>query len=144
MIYILALLAGVVIPFQTACNAALSRGLGNALLTTCAVLIVGTVLCMLMLLGMRPGLPTVESLQRIPLLAWSGGILSVAYVLLVVLTAQRIGVGLTTALVLTGQIIVALVIDHVGLLGNPQKPAGLPQILGVALMIGGVLCFRLR
>jgi bacterial/archaeal transporter family-2 protein len=47
-----------------------------------------------------------------------------------------------SALLVTGQMIAALAVDHFGWVGVQEWPIDLPRILGVALLICGVFLIR--
>ncbi len=49
----------------------------------------------------------------------------------------RLGVGLTTALILVGQLFTALLLDHFGAFNNPPHSLNFWRMVGLALMIGG-------
>ena len=49
---------------------------------------------------------------------------------------------MTFSLIVAGQMIVTLVLDHFGFLGLDQRPVSLPRVLGVLLIIGGVVLIR--
>ncbi|MCK9916271.1 DMT family transporter [Microbacteriaceae bacterium K1510] len=42
----------------------------------------------------------------------------------------------------TGQMVVALAVDHYGWLGVAQRPIDVPKMIGVALLVGGVVLIR--
>ncbi|MDE2579825.1 MAG: DMT family transporter [Hyphomicrobiales bacterium] len=143
LLWTLGVLAGVLIPVQTALNAQLGRTAGHPLLTTLVVFIVGGVACALGLAVVRPFLPDLAAWRAAPPVAWGGGIIAMAYVVLLVFLAPRIGVGLTTALVLVGQLAAALALDHFGALGNPVHALNLARALGFVLMVAGVALIKI-
>jgi transporter family-2 protein len=52
------------------------------------------------------------------------------------------GVALTFSLIISGQMLITLVLDHYGLLGVPMRTVNLPRILGVLFIIAGVVLIR--
>jgi transporter family-2 protein len=54
----------------------------------------------------------------------------------------RLGVALTFSLIIAGQMLIILVIDHFGLLGIAIKEISLPRLLGVTLITIGVVLIR--
>jgi transporter family-2 protein len=138
----LGVFAGVLIPLQTALNAQLGRTAGHPVLTTLVVFAVGILACLLGLLVFRPAIPASGVWLNVLPLAWGGGVIAVFYVVLLVTLAPRIGVGLTTALVLVGQLAAALALDHFGALGNPVHALNAMRAIGLALMIGGVALIK--
>jgi len=49
---------------------------------------------------------------------------------------------MTFSLIIAGQMMVALVLDHFGFLGLEQRPVTIPRILGILLITGGVVLIR--
>lgn len=77
-----------------------------------------------------------------PWWAWVGGLIGAALVVTITALIPQIGAANTFALVIAGQTIVALIFDHYGILGVPQRTASLTRIGGVLLLIVGVICAR--
>ena len=139
---LLAIAAGALIPAQSSLNSVLGRTLGHPLWATGAVFLVGSVAWMLAYAAMRPANPTWAATAAVPTYAWLGGLLAMAYVVLVVIVMPRLGAGLTTALILLGQMVTALTLDHFGLLGNVVHPMDWHRTLGLACIVGGVYFLR--
>ena len=59
-----------------------------------------------------------------------------------VVLVPRLGVALTFSLIIAGQMLVTLVIDHFGLLGVPVKEVTLARIGGILLITAGVVLIR--
>ncbi len=74
--------------------------------------------------------------------AWTGRVLGAFYVASSVLLVPRLGVALTFSLIIAGQMLIILVIDHFGLLGIAIKEISLPRLLGVTLITIGVVLIR--
>ena len=55
----------------------------------------------------------------------------------VVVIARDLGATTLTALVVTGQLICSVVLDHYGLLGFDVHAAGLGRVVGCALLLAG-------
>ena len=71
-----------------------------------------------------------------------GGFLGAFFVTAAVMLVPRLGVAMTFSLIIAGQMIVTLIIDHFGLLGVPMKEVSLARIFGIALIAGGVVLIR--
>jgi transporter family-2 protein len=56
--------------------------------------------------------------------------------------APRLGVATTIALVVAGQMLAAVALDHYGLLGVPVRPVNAWRGLGAALLVAGVVLLR--
>ena len=72
-----------------------------------------------------------------PLWMWLGGILSAFIVLSITFAAPKIGVAATIGLVITGNLIVAALIDRFGWFGVEQIPLEWTRVVGILLLAGG-------
>lgn len=139
----LAILAGAMIPVQTASNTALGKSLGHPFWSSFAVFIVAMLAIAATILVTRIDLPTGAAIWSAPWWAWLGGLLGAVYIFLLIYLAPKLGIGTVTALVVAGQILAAVVIDHFGLLNFPVHGLSIYRVAGVALMIAGVTLIRL-
>ena len=78
-----------------------------------------------------------------PWWVWVGGLLGAFYVLGSIVTAPRLGAATLVALILAGQSIASLLVDHYGWVGFPEHPITALRVVGIALLAGGVLLVRL-
>ena len=138
----LALVAGISVVIQQVLNANLRVELNSAVWSGFMSYLVG-VLCMVALAMMlREPLPAAAAIARIPWWAWSGGLFGAVFIGLSILVAHQLGAAALIALLVTGQMIASIVIDHFGWLGLTQKTVDLPRLIGVGLLIGGVILIR--
>ncbi len=56
-----------------------------------------------------------------------------------IILVPRIGAAATIGLVLAGQVVASIIIDHLGLLRVPVHELTAPRIVGAALIIAGVV-----
>jgi len=138
----LALGAGGVIAVQAAVNSRLGRELGHPALATCASFAIGTLCILLYCLLVRLTIPSTQTLLRVPVWAWFGGLLGTIYVLAVITTTPKLGVGTVAGLTVAGQMIMAVALDHFGLLGLERHPISLGRLAGMALLIVGVVLLK--
>jgi transporter family-2 protein len=82
--------------------------------------------------------PSRDTLAAIPWWAWFGGLLGAFYVAISTIVAAELGASSLLALVIAGQLAMALVIDNYGWLGLPVNPLTWTRVLGVALLGAGV------
>ncbi|HEX6278510.1 MAG TPA: DMT family transporter, partial [Pyrinomonadaceae bacterium] len=80
--------------------------------------------------------------KEAPAIAWVGGLLGAFFVASAVTLVPRLGVAMTFSLIIAGQMLVTLVIDHFGLLGVPVKEVSLPRVAGILLITAGVIVIR--
>lgn len=139
---ILAVIAGAVVPFQSALNANLGRGLGHPLWATLASLLVSIAVLLPVILALRLPLPSLGFAARLPLWGWAGGAFGVCFISLALILLPRLGAAGFIALALSGQLIASLALDHFGLFGLAQRPVSLQQLLGVVLLMGALVLIQ--
>ena len=138
-LWLLAFVAGALIPVQAAANAALSRALhGNvpfAAFTLFAVALTATAAAVLV---SGAQVPAAAELRVVPWWSLVGGLIVAFYVFSITFLAPRIGVGDAIALIVTGQVMAALTIDHFGLMRSLVVPLTSARAAGAVLMVLGV------
>lgn len=139
LLALLALASGALIPVQAASNAALARVVhDNVPFAATTLFLVAFVAAAAALLVSGQGLPTATDLAEAPWWSYSGGPIVAFYVLTITFLAPRLGVGNAIALIVAGQVLAALAIDHFGLLRSMVFPLTATRMIGGALMIAGV------
>lgn len=139
---ILALLAGIMIPFQSAINAQLGKALQSPYYSALTVFVVAAIGIFIYIVLSRFATPSAEQFSSAPVWSYLGGVLGGAYILLIVICAPKLGIGNVTVLVLLGQIPSAVLIDHFGLLGFLVHTLNWKRLEGVVFMAAGVYLFR--
>lgn len=77
---------------------------------------------------------------RQPPWLWTGGVLSVYIILAITVGAPRIGVSATIGLVIAGNLVMAAVVDQLGLFGLDRVPISATRALGMVLLgVGAAL-----
>lgn len=136
----LAVIAGAAVAFQAATNQGLQRfvGIGPALLVNSFVVLIG-VTSLWLGTGARTTFFPVEA-------SWTfylGGVFGCFILAAAVLVFPRLGAAYAIALMVCGQCLAAMIIDHYGLLGMAKSPATVQRILGMLLVVAGVVVFRI-
>lgn len=140
---ILAFFAGAALPVQGSANAELSRLLGNPVTASLVSALVSITLMLLLILFFRTPLPD-STVIRAPWWAWLGGIMGVFFLVTGTYTVPVIGAANFLVIVITGQVITALLIDKFGLLNVPVHPLSLNRIMGVIFVIAGAVMINYR
>ena len=138
----LAVTVGALIPVQAATNAAMSRMIGSVAITSVALFAIGFVVVAAWAIVIRAPLPSLETLRHVPAYGWLGGFIVASYVITITFLAPRLGVGNAIRLVVTGQIVAAVIIDHVGAFGAVVQRLTVARAMGVVLMIIGLIFAR--
>lgn len=137
----LTLLAGAILPIQAGLNARLSKAAANPVWASAISFMVGSAALFAYLLLTRQSL-SVSGLKAAPPQVWLGGLLGAYYVTFIVLAFPRLGPGLTFGLIVAGQMIVSLILEHHNVLVDQPTPVNPMRILGIALIIAGVIIVR--
>ena len=119
----LAVIVGALIPVQAATNAAMSRVIGSVAITSLALFAIGFVVVAAWVIVIREPLPSLETVRRVPAYGYLGGFIVASYVIAITYLAPRLGVGTAIRLVVTGQIIAAVLIDQDGQRVGVRPPA---------------------
>ncbi|RON57125.1 DMT family transporter [Pseudomonas frederiksbergensis] len=140
---LLAVIAGAVVPFQSAINANLSRGLGHPLWATLASLLVSLLVLLPIIIALRLPLPSLAFFSKAPLWMWAGGVFGVCFVALAVMLLPKLGASGFVVLALTGQVMASMVLDHFGLFGLVEREVTLPRLAGALLVVAGVVLIQM-
>ena len=137
--YILAFVAGFGLITQTGVNSQLRATLGNPVLAAMVSFLIGTFsLLLYILIFERSNLGVLNNLRGMQWHKWTGGLIGAFFVTSVVIFAPRIGAANTMCLIIAGQILFALFLDHFGYLGFAQHSFNVWRFAGAVLVIGGV------
>lgn len=134
----LAALAGVLLPFQALINARIAAQLsGGPMIGVLVNFVVGTAAVSLALIVMRAPFPAMTQIAAAPWWAWLGGLMGAFFVLTATLTVHKLGAAGLSAVIIAGQLISALALDHFGVLGASQGLTA-SRIAGAAFLLAGV------
>ena len=139
---LLALAAGAMMPTQAATNNKMADVVGSPILAAFISFFVGTIALFVYVLVSGTPLTSLTSAKEAPAIAWIGGLLGAFFVTAAVMLVPRLGVAMTFSLIIAGQMIVTLIIDHFGLLGVPVKEVSLARVAGIVLIAAGVVLIR--
>ncbi len=143
LLIFLAFASGAVLPFQAGINARLGRSLHDSGYSALISFIIGTIGLIFYTVVTRVNYQAVLDTAHEPWWVWIGGLLGAFYVVVVIVVIPHLGGALTFGLIVAGQLIFSLIVDHFGLLGTPVHPVNTLRIIGVLLIIAGVLLIRL-
>jgi transporter family-2 protein len=132
-----AFLVGAVISVQTGSNTQLKEALEEPLTAIIVSSSIGVLLLIAFAAALRVPAPSVPKLAGAPWSALLGGLCGAIYAVTVVLLARELGAATLTALVLTGQLVCSVVLDHFALLGFEWHQLGLGRLIGCLLLVMG-------
>ena len=136
----LAVAAGAAATVQAATNAGLARatGLGPAVVINTIVVLLASIA-----LWATTGAPMTFLPAGTPWTLYLGGLFGFVIVASLTVVFPKIGAAYAIALMVGGQCLAALVVDHYGLIGMPREPMTLQRLVGAALVAAGVAVFRM-
>jgi bacterial/archaeal transporter family-2 protein len=143
LFYALSLGAGASVALQQVLNASLRTGLGSSWLAGCVSYAGGTVVMLILFLFSGEPWFSAGSIARTPFLSWTGGLFGAVFIGISILMVPRLGAATVLALVVVGQMLCSLVLDHFGLFGLPQHPATPVRLVGAACLILGAGLIRI-
>ena len=138
LLFLLAIFAGVATSAQAVINTQLRAKLADPMQAATVSFTVGTILCWLYCLVSRSPLPSLVTVRSVPWWMWTGGALGAFYVWTSIVVTRQIGVAAMLGLLVAGQMLASLVIEHYGLFQAPLRPASLSRVAGAGLVVLGV------
>jgi bacterial/archaeal transporter family-2 protein len=138
----LTLAAGVSVIVQQALNANLRYAIGSAAWSGFVSYAVGLVCMAALLIALRDPIPSAAVVARIPWWAWSGGLFGAIFIALAILLIPQLGAATFIALLVAGQMLASITLDHYGWLGLEQRSIDLPRLIGAGLLVAGVVLIR--
>lgn len=139
---LLALVAGAMMPTQAAINNKLAGYVASPISAAFISFLIGTVGLFVYMFATGVPISNLTNIKDAPPIAWLGGLLGAFFVTCTVILAPRIGVAMTFSLIVAGQMLITLVLDHFGFLGLPVKEISLARVGGILLIVAGVALIR--
>ena len=136
--------AGALIAMQAGVNAQLARAMGHPVLAAAVSFAVATAALTLTSFGVAGSWTGVAASAQAPWWAWCGGLLGAVFVVTAAWLAPTLGASTLLSVAIAGQMTSALVLDHYGLVGFPQRPLSAGRVVGVLLLVAGVVMIARR
>ncbi len=131
-------LIGAGLPLQALVNARLGTLTAGPVFAATLSVLASLLVLVAMLAVQRPAVPSLREVVGLPPWVWVGGIVGGCYVIAATLGVPRIGAAGFVAVVVFGQMVGSLVLDHYGILHAPQ-PANWVRVFGVVMVMAGML-----
>jgi transporter family-2 protein len=141
---LLAALGGGGQPVQTAMNARMRVEWGSPVLPALASLIIGVAALGVVLATGVLGRGDLSRTGTIPWWAWAGGLIGAASVTINLVVLPKVGVAVTIGAAVSGQLLVALLLDHFGWFGVERVPFNVWRLVGAAFLIAGTWLLQKR
>ena len=141
-LYVLALGGGASVVTQQVLNGNLRTALGSPAWAGLVSYAVGLITMIVAVITLGERIPAWKTIADVPWYAWSGGVFGAVFILLVILLLPSLGAATLFALIITGQVLAAVTLDHFGVLGLTPHPISAARLAGAALLIAGVVLIR--
>ena len=138
---VMVVIAGAFLPMQGSMNSKLAKAGENPVYASMISFTIG-VLALVAYILLTSQNVSWKGLKDAPSYSWLGGVLGAFYVTVLVFAFPKIGPGLTFGLVVAGQLITSMVMEHFQIMGTPHQPISLGRIVGVLLIIIGVVAVK--
>jgi bacterial/archaeal transporter family-2 protein len=144
-LFLMVVLGGVGLALQMASNARLRVSTDSPVLTT-IISVTVTLVCLTIVwaLGGTANRGTVPHLAALPWWAWIGGVFAAFYLVASLVAIPRLGVAVVFSLVISGQMLAALLLDHTGAFGLPQISANTTRLVGAAMLVFGAVLIQCK
>lgn len=134
---VLGISAGLLVPFQAIINSKLSTTIKNPIQTG-LISFTGGFLVFILLIVLGPvKFPPLSILTTVNPVLLTGGIIGSGFVFAAIFAVPKIGSTAWVSLIIAGQLITSLVLDHYGILGLPVKAINIYRALGSVLLFSG-------
>lgn len=135
MYILLSILGGVLVGGQASINGELGKKVGGIEASLISFSI-GTLFLVFIVLFFGRG--QIQNVLIVPKWQLVGGLLGAVFVTIIILSVPNNGVALTIFAVIIGQLLISLIIDHLGLFGVLKIPLNWNRISGLLLMLSGL------
>ena len=126
---------GLSVSAQAGINAQLRTWVGSPVQAALVSFLTGTVALVAVALVERAPVP--PGLAAAPWWVWLGGLLGAFNIAASIFLAPRLGALVLAMMVISGQIIASMLLDHFGLLGYRRVPIDPGRLLGALLLVAG-------
>jgi len=137
----LAFLSGAFLPIQAGLNAKLGKAAESPVYASMLSFVIGTLGLITYILITNQSISW-AGVRAAPAHIWLGGLLGAFYVTVIILAFPKLGPGLTFGLVVAGQMIISILLEHFNILVTQQNSISFMKLFGVLLVIAGVIIIR--
>jgi transporter family-2 protein len=134
-------LAGGATALQAPTNARLASVAGSPVNAAFLSFVVGALVLGVAAAAMQAR-PDFTGMRALPWYVWLGGVYGACFVAAAAWGAPKLGVAMLISLMIGGQLVASLAIDHFGALGVPRHAVNPGRIAGVLLVLAGVYLVR--
>ena len=141
LIILITLVMGSILPIQAALNGKLMRTFGHPVIGATISFLTGTIALFIYAFSVRANFQ-VSLIKETQWYHWIGGLIGAIYVTGIIMIIPRLGAALAFSLIVAGQLMMSVIMDHFGLFGVPVNTVTPTKLLGFLLLLGGVILIR--
>jgi transporter family-2 protein len=134
--------AGAALPVQFGINAQLSSWLDSPVRAAFVSFLTGAIILAVGAALLFKPLPSGSRLGHAPWWVWIGGAFGAFYVVASIVAAPRLGAATVVAVIVAGQSLASVVVDHYGWVGFEPRHVSAGRLVGMALVGSGVALVR--
>ena len=135
----LGLAGGIALASQAGVNAQLRQYVHSPYQAAFFSFLVGTIILGIVILLQQDSRPSLTHLMGMPLWLWLGGLLGAFGVSVSIILAPRLGAVNLTIVIVCGQLLASLLLDHFGWLGFEKHSINWQRITGAVMVKLGLL-----
>lgn len=136
---IMGLALGLGLAVQAGVNAQLRQFLQSPYQAAFISFLIGTLVLAVVVGVQQAARPNLHELLNIPAWLWLGGVLGAFNVSMAIILAPRLGALSFTIVVVCGQMLTSLLLDHFGWLGFEQHSINWQRVVGSGLVVMGLV-----
>ena len=141
---IIAFTMGAITPIYLPMNSSVARYVGSPILANLSFFFMAlaatliTLSITLLLSSNMSGATIIAKYKEVPVYLYLSGILSALLILGTTAVIPRLGASTFFILFVSGQVIMAAIVSHLGILESPQEPISMQKVFGISLLLIGV------
>ena len=137
LFYLLPVFAGIAITIQSGVNSQLRTAIQHPLMAAFISFVVGTVALAVLLIFSKDTIPGLSQYAAVNWYKYTGGLLGAFVVTVTLVSVSQIGAGNMFVLIVAGQLVTAVLMDHFGVLGLTPNPVSLQKFFGICFLVAG-------
>ena len=134
--FFLAFIGGLFLPLQALINARLAGELSSSVWAAFISFATGTILLGIYLIVSRTTAPSINQLTNLPAWMFTGGLLGAFFVVIATMTVSKIGTAALISLIVLGQMLASIALDHYGIL-HANNSISMERLIGAGLILVG-------
>jgi bacterial/archaeal transporter family-2 protein len=134
----LAFAMGLIMSIYLPMNSSVAKYLGSAITANVTFFFIALLTSILIFL-LSGRFNTINHLKDVPAVFYLTGFISAFVVLGTTFLIPHIGARKFFILLITGQVLMAIIVSHFGILESPQDPISMKKMIGAALVLAGAI-----